>query len=425
MQFSNISLLDTNAAIAPVFKYHQICRNDTQRLCFHDEDYICICEEGHGRAVCFGFNSKLDHCSKCFSEGKCIQGNLKVPNDFICLCRSCHQGHHCEFNMKAFSFTLDSLLVSFSKEVKIIYLSAACLLFFIGFFNNLCSFVTFKRPTPRRFGAGNYLLMVTCHNQIALFCLLFKFIQITVESSDIGSCKGVSYSLSTFTRSTYWLTSWVSVDRLLIIIFPTSITLKNPRLAICLSFTTWIILCVMHVHESIYYTIIQHTPTGFPVCVTNFNNHLISTYNRISTLIHYLFPFFVQVVAITLLIVLAARSRAKTIEHNISFKQVLQKQFRNQKELFITPIVIIFSALPQTILTFSLACMQLSSWQRHLLLLGCLLSYIPQVFSFILYVLPSTTYKKEFSETLIAKKFFKWIITKEKNGIVKRRNKRN
>jgi hypothetical protein len=159
------------------------------------------------------------------------------------------------------------------------------------------------------------------------------------------------------------------------------------------------ILFGMHVHEIIYYTIIQDHSTGLSICITNFDTKSISTYNRISTLIHYLFPFFTQIICITFLIVLVARNRVKATGHRMTFGEVLKKQFETQKELYITPTIIILSALPQAIITFSFACTQWSDWQRHALLVSCLLSYAPQVLGFILYVLPSTTYKKEFYET--------------------------
>jgi hypothetical protein len=410
-----ILLSDTNQSVPSVFQYHHICQNDNQTFCFYDENYLCLCQEDHYRAECFILDIEHDNCSKCFSGGKCLQGDLKDSNDFICFCPSCYEGHRCEFSMQAFSFTLDSLLVNYSKEVKIVYVSIVCLLFIIGLFNNICSFVTFKRPTPRKFGVGNYLLIVSCLNQIALFCLLFKFIEITIGIIDVGSCKAISYSLSAMTRSTYWLTSWITVDRLLMILFPTSSFVKNPRLSIGISVLTLIILFVMHVHEIIYYTIIEHVSTGLSICVTNFDTKLISNYNRISTLIHYLFPFFIQVICITLLIVLVARSRMKTAGHRMTFGEVLKKQFETQKELYVTPTIIILSGLPQTILTFSFACTQLNDLQRHALLCSYLLSYGPQVLGFILYVLPPTTYKKEFYSTFIGKKFLKWMLSKKTN----------
>ncbi|CAF2229873.1 unnamed protein product [Rotaria magnacalcarata] len=205
-------------SVPDVFKYHHICQNDGKRFCFHDENYLCICQPNHYRTECFGHNIQLDHCDNCLSGGKCVQGDRNHHNNFICLCSSCQQGLRCEFSLQPFSFTLD-LLLSGSKE--------------------------------------------------------------------------------------------------------------------------------------------------------------------------------------------AARSRVKTTGARMTFGHVLKNQFQIQKELYITPIIIVLSSLPQTILTFSLACTSLAHWQRRTLLGAYLLSYAPQAFGFILYVLPSTVYKKEFVKTSIGKSYFK------------------
>ncbi|CAF0861998.1 unnamed protein product [Adineta ricciae] len=132
------------------------------------------------------------------------------------------------------------------------------------------------------------------------------------------------------------------------------------------------------------------------ICVANFYYPIVEVYNRVSTLIHYIMPFAIQVTCTILLLILTARSRSRTMTTGQNtFRQVFTKQLSPQKELFVTPTVIIFSALPQTILTFSLACTQLSGWKRHTLLTAILLTYMPQVLGFILYVLPSRTYTKE------------------------------
>ena len=395
--------------------YHEICQNRSDISCFFDETSFCVCESNHYRANCLGYDTTLDNCQRCLSGGKCIQGNLDDPNDFICLCSSCDQGHRCEFNMRPFGFTLDSLLVGYSRGIKLIYVLLAFLLFIAGFFNNLCSFVTFKRPLPRKFGSGNYLLIVSCLNQIALLCLLFKFIQITIQSPNVIMCKMSSYFLSLFTRSTYWLTSWITLDRLCMTVFPNSQALKNAHLALGMSAITLIILFSMHFHEVIYYKVIKHELTGAPICVTNFDTTTISTYNRTITLIHYILPFMIQVISITLIIILVARSRVKASGKRMSFGQVLHKQFRTQQELYITPIIIILAALPQTILTFSLACKQLRGWQRHTLLSACLISYAPQALGFILFVLPSTSYKEELRKTTFSKTLPKWFFKKKNN----------
>jgi hypothetical protein len=242
--------------------------------------------------------------------------------------------------------------------------------------------------------------------------MLFKFIEITLGSFGIGSCRAVSYSLSVFTRSTYWLTSWISLDRLLIIIFPTSSFLKNARLAMIRIVITLVIIFGVHVHETIYYTTIKDLSTASLICVTNFDTVFISTYNRVWTLIHYICPFVIQIISITLLIFLATRSRSKAAGEKTSFVQILKKQFLSQKELCVTPTIFIVCALPQMILTFSFACTQLSDWQRHALLVSYIFSYMPQVLGFILYVIPSSSYMKEFSETILAKKCFKCMLRK-------------
>jgi hypothetical protein len=179
----------------------------------------------------------IDHCDNCLSGGRCIRGDLKKANDFICICRPCIQGNRCEFSLQAFGFTLDSLLVSDTTPIHIIYIGVVVILFCIGLFNNYCSFVTFKRSQPRKYGVGNYLLFVTILSQCSLLLFLLKFISIFLGSMGLTndvSCKTISYLLSVFTRSTYWLTRWVTVNRLLTIIFPTSTTTKNPSLAIYL-----------------------------------------------------------------------------------------------------------------------------------------------------------------------------------------------
>jgi hypothetical protein len=111
------------------------------------------------------------------------------------------------------------------------------------------------------------------------------------------------------------------------------------------------------------------------------------------------------------LIILAARSRSRTANNHDTFIEYLKRQFESQKELYITPTVIILSGLPQTILSYSFACIQLTTWQQHTLLIAYFLSYAPQLLGFVLFVLPSTSYRKEFRTTSVSKTIlFRWIL---------------
>ncbi len=75
--------------------------------------------------------------------------------------------------------------------------------------------------------------------------------------------------------------------------------------------------------------------------------------------------------------ILAAHNRMRTTGNKMTFGQVLKKQFNTQKELYITPSIIIIFGLPQTIFTSSFACTKKNNSQRHTLLISYLLSYIP------------------------------------------------
>jgi hypothetical protein len=223
------------------------------------------------------------------------------------------------------------------------------------------------------------------------------------QLSNSISCKIVSYLLSISSRSTYWITSWIALERFLIVLYPTSLRINNPRTAGYLIIGTLVFICIMHTHELVYTTSIYQAPTL--VCVTNFDTTFVSAYNRISTLAHHLIPSSIQIVSTTLLLVLAARSRSRTTTRT-TFAQLLRKQFSTQKELYLTPLVIILSALPQAILSFTLACTQLSHWQKYFLLIAVTFSYTPQALGFILHVLPSSGYRKEFFGSSLGKKLF-------------------
>jgi hypothetical protein len=92
------------------------------------------------------------------------------------------------------------------------------------------------------------------------------------ENLNLYSCKIVFCLLSVFTRLTYCLTSFVTIERLLMVLFPTSLRLKNPRLALGLSISAILMMFGMHVHEVLYYTTIINPSDisgKITLCVTN------------------------------------------------------------------------------------------------------------------------------------------------------------
>jgi hypothetical protein len=98
-----------NASIM-VFKYHLLCDAPYSLMCFHDDDYFCLCDT-YNHAECFRYDSTLDKCSgQCRAGGQCIRGDLDYPKQFVCLCPRCYYGSFCQHNTELFSFSLETLL---------------------------------------------------------------------------------------------------------------------------------------------------------------------------------------------------------------------------------------------------------------------------------------------------------------------------
>ncbi len=393
------------SGIPHVFQYHRICQNSTDsndiRICFYDNNYLCMCNPESRRAQCFNYDPSFDYCSNCLSNGRCVGSDMGTTKEFVCICPQCLYGETCQFSSKFLSFTLDSLFVPHSGSIQLIYFTFVILLVIFGSFNNICSFMTFKRRVPRKLGVGNYLFILSIINQCTLAVFLLKVLQILLPSSaNIYLCKLVSYFLSVSTRSNYWLTSWITIERVVLVLWPKSLFLKKPSVALTISAFTLIIMFGSHIHEVIHYTIIKDSNNKI-LCVTDYSSVLVSTYNQISVLMHHFVPFCIQVSSITILIVFSAKSRAKTSAGK-SLRHILQKQFQSQKDLYITPVIIVLSGLPQIIFSFSFACTPLNQkWRQHALLAAYCLAYLPQILGFLLFVLPSTTYKNEFMQTNI------------------------
>lgn len=412
-----------------IFSYHRICQAkrslNTTFSCFRDDNYLCICESDHYRVECFTYNHSIDQCSLCLSNGQCLKGELNIKTDFLCLCPRCYHGSICQYSTELMSFTVDSLIINDIRKNYlvscIVYIFIVIFVFLFGFFTNLCGLLTFIRPLPRKVGVGNYLLIVSMLNQCSLLTLLLKIIHIILGSNgtlfhytnvNLYACKIISYLLSVFTRTTYWLTSFVTIERVCVVLFPTSSAFKHSRLALCISTFSILLVSAMHIHEVLHYTTIvdlSYTSLMATVCVTSYIESLILSYNRVNVLIHHLIPFFIQIVSITVIIIqIAARRRRTHSSRQQNFIDLLKKQFRTHREHYVTPMIIIFSSLPQTILSFLYACTELKQlWQRYALLATIFLSYLPQMLGFILYVQPSKTYSDEFRQTVIGKKLLR------------------
>ena len=79
---------------------------------------------------------------------------------------------------------------------------------------------------------------------------------------------------------------------------------------------------------------------------------------------------------------------------NESYKQILRKQFDEQKHLILSPILLVILGVPRLIISFLSGCME-SVRNPWLYLFGYFISFLPSLLIPIIFILLSETYRKE------------------------------
>ena len=108
--------------------------------------------------------------------------------------------------------------------------------------------------------------------------------------------------------------------------------------------------------------------------------------------------FFINIISSIILILKKTHQELK-IHRNRTYKEVFRDQIHQHKHLLIAPLVLILLAIPRLILTYLSKCME-SDDDIWLYLVGYFISFLPSMMSFLVFVMPSKFYKKEFRKTI-------------------------
>ncbi len=302
-----------------VYQYHNICRDNSSSvppLCFFDDQYLCICEAKNYRAECFLYDHQLDQCDQCFSGGRCVRGDLQKNDEFQCLCSNCHYGHRCQYSLEVLSFTFEQIftygLLSTATTTRrlTIYsmIIVTCLLLIGGAFNNLCTFVTFYRSRFLCIGVGNYLLVGSVVNQINLFFVVFRLIQVilstmgymTTDHLTISKilCKSVPYALVSSGQLAYWLMSTIAIERLYVTWNIKGTWLKKPCVARRIMLIVTMIILLINAPQIIFYSSLVDTKTETKgaICVLIYTHQFWAHLNQANNYINSLLPFLINII---------------------------------------------------------------------------------------------------------------------------------
>ena len=297
--------------------------------------YLCICAENQTRVECFIYDQDLDRCSFCLAGGRCLRGDLRQSNDFICICPPCHSGKECQFNTNSFAFTLDQLfsveLLSNKKQMTVGLLTFfSVFAFLVAIPNNLFTFVTLRRRSCLRHGIGHYLLWMSVINQInlALFIAsLLHMIGNTIMDASSSSrwndglCKSLNYLLSSSSRMVYWLTSLVSIERVYMTLVLNGRWLRQPRVARRLILLMLTSVLITNVYELIFYkSLIVLSDGEKSICVLDYSmvdRSVWMSLHLLFLLLNSLLPFSINLFSTITISIVVVRNKMNTLHVNI------------------------------------------------------------------------------------------------------------
>ncbi|CAF1172988.1 unnamed protein product [Adineta ricciae] len=344
---------------------------------------------------------------------------------------SCFLGSLCYFYEKTIGLTLDDIIrnyirrdTTFNNQPFTVKMSAAItiIMFIVGLINGVLSFITFQNKELREIGCGIYLLAssITSLITISLFTVKFWFLVLTHMNLSMnvsvmsGGCKSIEPILKMFLYLDTWLNACVAIERAVNVSRGASFNkAKSKRIA------RWVImilpLCIILslIHEPIKREVFEFktddnatlaknetlpiTIENSVYCITRYSSSL-ENYNTVILFFHLLIPFIINLFSALYIIFGAARQRL-VAQPNRTYKEHAHEQFKQHKQLLISPLILIILASPRLVIALLSACVDVSQ-NTYLYLSAYFISFIPSMLVFIIFVLPSSFYKEKLANTL-------------------------
>ena len=339
------------------------------------------------------------------------------------------------------------------KQSFLVKMSVALttIMFFGGLINSILSLITFHNKELRKVGCGIYLLAssITSLLTISMFTIKFWFLiltQITVPANLSvlrGGCAVIGSILKLFLYMDAWLNACVAIERTVNVSKGVAFDKKtSKRVARCVIVILPIFIMGTLIHEPLCHDLftypthkyssrynesetnvsLQHeqkeheentTPlmqyknesnetTGYEteyhtLCVIRYSSAL-QNYDTAILFFHLIAPFVANLFSAFHIVFGTARRRSATQKRQ-TYKEHVLEQFGEHRQLVISPIVLLLLALPRLIISLVSGCVDASK-NPWLYLCGYLISFIPSMLIFVVFVLPSELYRKTFKDSM-------------------------
>ena len=423
-------LFDRTMANSPLIHrikyYHVLCqRHSPQLKCFYDEQQLCICQQIQQRFVtnCFDFDHQTNvYCSGengCENGGECFEEQTSCPRISICKCPVCFYGSRCQLTSNGFSLSLDSILgyhiqpnLSFTNQpiAVSISLTLTIIIIILGLIDGISSLMTFKNKITRESGCGIYLFCSSILVLLIMIVFLLKFsILLLSQMGQIQNqlfltiqCRSIDFLLRSLLTIDQWLTAFVAAERASTIIKGTNFNKHKAKF-----FAKWIVggfvlvSIITNIHDPIYRTLFEENNNEDDQkrfwCIVNYPP-IVKILSLIINILHFILPFIINIISALIIIFISTKNQI-AIEKKKKYQEILKEQIEQHRNLLIGPCVLIILAIPRLIISLISGCIK-SDRDSWLSLFGYFISLIPPLLTFILFVLPSTTYRKAFRQVI-------------------------
>lgn len=337
----------------------------------------------------------------------------------------------CRFHERSIGLTLDDILrdnirwnTTFINQLFTVKMSAALtiIMFMGGLINGVFSCITFQNKQLRNVGCGLYLLAssITSLISLSIFTVKFWFVVLThmAVSMNISimliGCKVIEPILKISLYLDTWFNACVAIERAINVSKGVNFDREKSRRV-----ARWVIMilpfCVMSslIHEPIKRDAfefktdrneslgknetVKYTRNNYIYCITRYSPSL-EKYNTSILFVHLLVPFVINLFSALYIIFGVARHRSVSKPER-SYREHVQQQFNEHKQLVMSPLVLVILSSPRLIIALLPGCINVSQ-NPWLYLSAYFISFIPSMLVFIIFVLPSDLYKKQFKDTL-------------------------
>ena len=404
--------------IRKVKYYHTICQAHVDLFCFFDDFYMCLCTLDH-HANCFDFKHNPDstcrHKSHCQNGAECLQDDLRCPLATMCICKDCFFGDRCQFYVKGIGMTLEDILryeirpnVTMAEQPLSVKMSAALtmVMLAVGLINGILSLLTFQGKESRKVGCGLYLFTSAITSFLTLVVFTFNFWFLILTQTNVyanrsllrGGCIFIEPILKLFLFLDNWLNACVAIERAITIFEGVNFNKEKSKRIV-----RWAILCLplfiisTIIHEPLHRNLFDDREENRVWCTTEYS-YYVQRYNTAILFFHFLVPFSANLFSALFVILTAARQRAQ-VRTRQSYQQHLYEQLRELKHILLSPVILVVLALPRLLISLLSNCVK-TSQNPWFYLSGYFISFIPSVLVFVVFVLPSELYKKQFKESL-------------------------